>query len=67
VAKKRETVWRDVPLAEVLAYFAEGFEPQDGSKVIEHEAFVDTAKGRVVFKLRTELELPKHEQGDGPK
>lgn len=46
--------WTDVALADVLRHFAEGYEFKDGTKLVRHEAFVDPAKGRVLFKLTTQ-------------
>lgn len=46
--------WQDVALDDVLRYFAEGFKLNDGAKIVRQEYFVDTAKGRVVFKLTTQ-------------
>ena len=40
-------------LADVLAYYAKGFEPLDNIEIVNHEAFVDTARGKVVFQLVT--------------
>lgn len=46
-----EIKWTDVPLADVLRHFADGYVFKDGAKLVHHEAFVDATKGRVVFKL----------------
>ena len=43
--------WTDVSLDDVLKFFATGFELKDGSTLVEHKAFVDTAKNRVVLRL----------------
>jgi hypothetical protein len=51
---ERKIEWTDVALADVLLHFAEGYEFKDGTKLVRHEAFVDTNKGRVVFKLTTQ-------------
>ncbi|HEX7906799.1 MAG TPA: hypothetical protein VF534_01720 [Paraburkholderia sp.] len=52
---ERKIEWTDVALADVLRHFAAGYEFKDGAKLVQHEAFVDAAKGRVVFKLTTQL------------
>ena len=49
-----KTEWTDVALADVIRHFANGFEFKDGATLVRHEAFVDTTKGRVVFKLTTQ-------------
>jgi hypothetical protein len=45
--------WTDVSLDDVLRHFVKDFVFKDGSTLVEHQAFVDTAKNRVVFKLTT--------------
>lgn len=40
----------EVKLQQVLNFFAQAYKPQEGT-VTDHEAFVDTAQGKVVFKL----------------
>lgn len=47
-----EIQYQEVSLANVLAYYADGFDIKDKA-VYRHEAFVDTVKGVVVFKLYT--------------
>jgi hypothetical protein len=63
----KKTHWIDVPLSEVLAHFVKDY-ALDGEKLIEHEAFVDTAKGSVAFKLTTqrEAEAPAQTLQDCP-
>jgi hypothetical protein len=46
--------WTDVTLDDVLHHFAKDFTFKDGAKLVRHEAFVDTGKGRVVFKLTSQ-------------
>lgn len=47
---KTEIQYREHPLQEVLRYFVNGYKLQEG-EIFSHEAFVDTAKGKVVLKL----------------
>lgn len=47
--------WTDVALGDVLNYFVKGFEFKDGATLVGHEAFVDTAMKRVVFKITTKM------------
>ena len=46
--------YQEHDLGEVLNFFALNFSPKPGEKIIQHEAFVDTAKRTVVFKLLIE-------------
>lgn len=46
--------WTDVALDDVVRHFIDGFTFKDGAVLVRHEAFVDTVKGRVVFKLTTQ-------------
>jgi hypothetical protein len=46
--------WIDVPLDTVLHHFGKDFQFKDGATLFRQEAFVDTAKNRVVFKLTTQ-------------
>lgn len=42
-----------VDLTDVMDYFSKSFEFQDGQIIFKTEHFVDTAKGKVVFKIWT--------------
>ena len=46
-----ETVYQEVSLDAVLAYYAEGFGNENNGKLWSHESFVDTSKRKVIFKL----------------
>jgi hypothetical protein len=46
-----ETEYKEVTLFEVLKYFADGFVHHGGKQITYRDAFVDTGKGIVVFKL----------------
>jgi len=49
---KMRVEYQEVPLAAVLRYFVKDFEfPGTRERLHDHEAFVDVAKGKVVFKL----------------
>lgn len=45
-------------LDEVLRFYVSKFRPKNGEKIRHSEAFLDTNKGKVVFKLL--LETPPH-------
>lgn len=53
--KDVEMQYQEVTLDNVISYYAIGFTPED-KRLISYEAFVDTAKGVVVFRLYT---MPK--------
>lgn len=53
--KKAATRWVEIPLQDVLSQYVKQLEYGAGETLIRHEAFVDPAKGCVVFKLVTEL------------
>jgi len=42
-----------------MNFFARYFEPTPGLKIIQHEAFIDTAKRTVIFKLLVQKEDSK--------
>ncbi|MBC8741699.1 hypothetical protein F6X40_34625 [Paraburkholderia sp. UCT31] len=44
----------EVSLEDVLAFFAERYKFTDGSRLVEHKAYVDTAKGVVLFRFTTQ-------------
>jgi hypothetical protein len=43
-----------VTIDQVMRFFAQAYKPQDGV-VKDHEYYIDTAKGKVVFKLYIEV------------
>lgn len=43
----------EADLQQVLQYFVNAYKLQEG-KIISHQAFVDTSKGKVVFRLFVE-------------
>jgi hypothetical protein len=49
-----ETVYQEVSLDDVLAYFAKSYSSKKHGKLWTHESFVDTSKRKVVFKLTFE-------------
>lgn len=57
-------VYTEALLSSVLQYFADGFSPQ-GARIVGHEAIVDTAKDRVVFKVFLEDDTPAAEKAVG--
>lgn len=57
--KTYEARWIDVPLDDVLEFFASKYEFADGAKLDRMEAFADTGKGRVAFKLTVTKDAPK--------
>jgi hypothetical protein len=48
-----QTEWMECDLNAVMRYFAGGFEPKADREIWQSEWFIDTQKGRVVFKLCT--------------
>ena len=43
--------YQEADLSTVFQYYVADFKPRDGGKIESYEAFVDVARGRVVFKL----------------
>lgn len=54
-----ELRYQEHDLGEVMNFFARHFEPTPGLKIIQHEAFIDTAKRTVIFKLLVQKEDSK--------
>jgi hypothetical protein len=46
--------YQDHHISEVINYFVQGFEPNEGLKVVQHEANYDPHTGRIWFKLFVE-------------
>ncbi len=46
--------FQEIPLRTVLDSFAKGFVAPEGKKVVSHEAFLDTNKCVVLYKLYVE-------------
>lgn len=42
--------YAEVALDQVLQYFVNGYKLQEG-EITNHDAFIDTAKGKVIFRL----------------
>jgi hypothetical protein len=54
-----QTHFLEYSLTKVMQYFIDGFEPKEGERIMSTEWFVDTAKGRVIFRVMTEAPPPK--------
>jgi hypothetical protein len=49
--QEMKTVYHEVPLDDVLTYFAKGYSHKESGELWTHESFVDTSKRKVLFKL----------------
>ena len=43
--------WQAENLETVIRYFIDSYKPKHGEKIVNAEWFIDTAKGKVVFRL----------------
>lgn len=48
---KLEIKYQEVELNTIIQYFVDGYDRYEGSKVSSADAFIDTAKGKVILKL----------------
>lgn len=45
--------YHEVKLDDVLDYFVKGYDFPPGTSLFRHEAFIDTAKGKVIIRMTT--------------
>jgi hypothetical protein len=58
-----ETLYQEVSLDDVLAYFAKSYGDKKHGKLWTHDSFVDISKRKVVFKLTFYDEDAPHNAG----
>ncbi len=51
-AIKGEQVWQKETLEDVFDFFVENYDTPPDKKIISHEAFLDTQKGQVLFRIQ---------------
>ena len=54
--------YHEVDLGAVINYYAKDFSIIHGKKIVQHEAFIDTAKRTVIFKLLVEKDTLKRKR-----
>lgn len=56
--KTVEFQWQEVDLSDVLKFYSDYFKPKGSEKITRAEAFTDTVKGKVIWRLTVEKEVP---------
>lgn len=56
---KTEVKFSEVPVADVAAFFVQGYRLEEGERIVRHEHYYDPHKGVCVFKLMVERAAPE--------
>lgn len=51
--------YQEIPMADVVDYFAKAYTPTSGERVVQYEWFIDPIHAKLVFRLYVEADAGK--------